>query len=186
MTSDQAGDRELAAYRDKLLTALRLREVPGERIGEVLAEVEAHVAETGEDPREAFGTPREYAEQVRRATGGRRPWSLSGPTALSSAFIGVGAFVATSLTIGGVVDLLGDGGERFGLGPTGRLVLGLLLAALVITYLVRYTLRVDDPVVDPRTGEAQQPVAAWLPPVLFTGLFVVMVVVTVVVERLAP
>ena len=32
-----------------------------ERIGEIVAEVESHVADTGEDPREAFGPAREYA-----------------------------------------------------------------------------------------------------------------------------
>ncbi|GAA2338773.1 hypothetical protein GCM10009854_13880 [Saccharopolyspora halophila] len=51
-------------YRQDLLVALRLHEISGERVGEVLAEVEAHVDETGEDPVEAFGTPREYARQV--------------------------------------------------------------------------------------------------------------------------
>lgn len=51
-------------YRDELLVALRMHEISGERVGEVLAEVEAHVLETGEDPVEAFGQPREYAAQV--------------------------------------------------------------------------------------------------------------------------
>ncbi|MDA3647748.1 hypothetical protein LZ318_36955 [Saccharopolyspora indica] len=53
-----------AKYRDELLLALRMHEISGERVGEVLAEVEAHVRETGEDPVEAFGKPREYAVQV--------------------------------------------------------------------------------------------------------------------------
>ncbi|MGP4015533.1 HAAS signaling domain-containing protein [Saccharopolyspora sp. 5N708] len=51
-------------YHDELLLALRMHEISGERVGEVLAEVEAHVAETGEDPVEAFGQPREYARKV--------------------------------------------------------------------------------------------------------------------------
>ncbi|MFC7341399.1 HAAS signaling domain-containing protein [Saccharopolyspora griseoalba] len=51
-------------YRQDLLVALRLHEISGERVGEVIAEVEAHVAETGEDPVQAFGAPREYARQV--------------------------------------------------------------------------------------------------------------------------
>ncbi|GAA2781011.1 HAAS signaling domain-containing protein [Saccharopolyspora taberi] len=51
-------------YRDELLVALRLHDISGARVGEVLAEVEAHVAETGEDPAEAFGSPREYAARV--------------------------------------------------------------------------------------------------------------------------
>ncbi|MEV0703443.1 hypothetical protein AB0I53_36775 [Saccharopolyspora sp. NPDC050389] len=62
-------------YRDELTIALRMHEISGRRVGEVLAEVEAHVAETGEDPVEAFGRPREYAAQVAaqldRATGKR-------------------------------------------------------------------------------------------------------------------
>ncbi|MGW5794810.1 hypothetical protein ACWEV3_29720 [Saccharopolyspora sp. NPDC003752] len=62
-------------YRDELLVALRMHEISGERVGEVLAEVEAHVTETGENPVEAFGRPREYAaqvaEQLDRGTGKR-------------------------------------------------------------------------------------------------------------------
>ncbi|MDI2028827.1 hypothetical protein QFW96_09405 [Saccharopolyspora sp. TS4A08] len=68
-----------AKYRDDLYKALRFHEISGDRIGEVLAEVEAHVAETGDDPVDAFGKPREYARQVaaqldpatgKRSTGG--------------------------------------------------------------------------------------------------------------------
>ncbi len=51
-------------YRDDLVKALRVHEISGTRIGEVVAEVEAHVTETGEDPVEAFGKPRDYARQV--------------------------------------------------------------------------------------------------------------------------
>ncbi|MEB3368088.1 HAAS signaling domain-containing protein [Saccharopolyspora mangrovi] len=51
-------------YHDDLYKALRMHEISGERAGEVLAEVEAHVIETGENPVEAFGKPREYARQV--------------------------------------------------------------------------------------------------------------------------
>lgn len=62
-------------YRDELMVALRMHEISGARVGDVLAEVEAHVTETGEDPVEAFGRPREYAAQVAaqldRSTGKR-------------------------------------------------------------------------------------------------------------------
>jgi hypothetical protein len=51
-------------YREDLLLALRLHDISGVRVGDVLAEVEAHVAETGEDPTAAFGTPKEYAAKV--------------------------------------------------------------------------------------------------------------------------
>ncbi|WP_432571489.1 HAAS signaling domain-containing protein [Kineococcus sp. SYSU DK005] len=51
-------------YCDDLLLALRLRDVPGARIGAVLAEVRDHLAASGEDPVEAFGTPEQYASAL--------------------------------------------------------------------------------------------------------------------------
>jgi hypothetical protein len=54
-------------YVDRLVLALRMRDVPGERIGQVIAEVEAHVAESGEAPSEAFGSAEEYADRVSAA-----------------------------------------------------------------------------------------------------------------------
>ena len=51
-------------YTRRLILALRLKDVPGDRIGEIVAEVESHVADTGEDPVEAFGTPRAYAASL--------------------------------------------------------------------------------------------------------------------------
>lgn len=51
-------------YTQRLILALRLKDVPGDRIGEIVAEVESHVTDTGEDPVEAFGTPRAYAASL--------------------------------------------------------------------------------------------------------------------------
>lgn len=53
-------------WRDTFLTELRLHEVPGSRIGEALAEVDTHCADSGEDPTEAFGDPIEYAASIAR------------------------------------------------------------------------------------------------------------------------
>ena len=52
------------SYIDQLTLELRRRDVPGTRIGEVIAEVEAHVAESGDRAAEAFGPPSEYAQRV--------------------------------------------------------------------------------------------------------------------------
>lgn len=49
---------------DDFVLELRLRDVPGARIGDHLAEVESHCIETGTDPEEAFGDAREYAQEV--------------------------------------------------------------------------------------------------------------------------
>lgn len=55
------------AYRtwcDDFVVELRLMDVSGDVIGERLAEVEAHCAESGETPHEAFGEPNAYAKTV--------------------------------------------------------------------------------------------------------------------------
>lgn len=49
---------------DDFILELRLRDVPGARIGDHLAEVESHCIETGTDPEDAFGDAREYAQEV--------------------------------------------------------------------------------------------------------------------------
>lgn len=46
---------------DEFVLEQRLLEVPGSRIGDALATVEAHLAETGESAADAFGPPRQYA-----------------------------------------------------------------------------------------------------------------------------
>jgi hypothetical protein len=52
------------SWRDSLIVELRLRDVPGERIGEALAEVDAHCADSGQTPEEAFGDPVTYAASL--------------------------------------------------------------------------------------------------------------------------
>jgi len=64
------------AYCDDLLLALRMEDVSGARIGAVLAEVRDHLAESGEDPVEAFGSAREYAAAVGHGTAPGRTWSV--------------------------------------------------------------------------------------------------------------
>lgn len=49
---------------DDFVIELRLRDVPGPRIGDHLAEVESHCIETGTDPQEAFGDPTAYARET--------------------------------------------------------------------------------------------------------------------------
>ncbi|MCT1590415.1 MULTISPECIES: HAAS signaling domain-containing protein [Kocuria] len=49
---------------DDFVLELRLRDVPGARIGDHLAEVESHCIETGAEPKEAFGDATEYAREV--------------------------------------------------------------------------------------------------------------------------
>lgn len=52
------------AWRDAFVLELRLRDVPGPAIGDALAEVEAHCAQSGETPQQAFGDPQTYAAAI--------------------------------------------------------------------------------------------------------------------------
>ncbi len=54
----------LDPWRDALIAELRLREVPGDRIGEVLADVDAYCTDSGQTPVEAFGDPIAYAQSL--------------------------------------------------------------------------------------------------------------------------
>ncbi|HEX8497648.1 MAG TPA: hypothetical protein VF661_10695 [Actinomycetales bacterium] len=66
-------DEAVTAYCDELLMALRMKDVPGERIGAVLSETRAHLTDSGEDPVEAFGTPTEYAAALTAGTASPAP-----------------------------------------------------------------------------------------------------------------
>jgi len=152
-------------YRNDLLLALRLRDVPGPRIAEVLAEVESHASDTGEDPRESFGAPRVYAEQVASALGlagraGVHGWLL--------ALTGEPGLLGLLSLLGGW--LLPQGLFHLGAGTTGpagvpalgMVALGALLWAWVYRRLSRQLREAPDRVWDPRTGaDMAPPVPRW-------------------------
>lgn len=114
------------SYVEELTIALRARDVPGARIGEVLAEVRAHAAESGEPAREAFGPPQAYADAVvaaMRADLRKQPPLLAG---LSPRLVARAAaiLVGVLLLTGGAVRMVSADGA-FGIGGA---VLGLVLA----------------------------------------------------------
>jgi hypothetical protein len=69
----------LKEYTRALTIQLRLREIPGLMIGQIVAEVESHVRETGEDPVEAFGQPGSYSAQFDRPAQAGRAWGMAEP-----------------------------------------------------------------------------------------------------------
>jgi hypothetical protein len=144
-------------YRRNLIVALRLRDVPADRVGEIVAEVESHVADTGEDPVEAFGPAREYAESFRAPRTRRGHVALVVLTLTSAA---AGWLIATAVF--GLVE-----GERVvGLPAGAALVLGALLWIPAVFTMLRRAEQVRDP----RTGRPLSPAAAWTP-ALATGSF---------------
>lgn len=150
------------AYAQELLLALRLREVPSPRIAEALAEVDSHVAETGEDPVAAFGPPEDYARELAGALGVRRGQALR---------TGSGLLTTAGCAVGGV--LLADGLHAVGAGARALLGLPAWLAVLVgVGLLAAGALGVVQlsrreggaRVTDPRTGaDLRPPVPVWVP-----------------------
>lgn len=67
-------------WLDEFILELRVRDVPGDLIGDAVSTVEAHLRDTGEQPVDAFGSPGDYAENLdlpgRRAPRGQT-WILS-------------------------------------------------------------------------------------------------------------
>ena len=123
-------------YRRELVQWLRAGHVPPERIGEIVAEVESHVADTGEDPREAFGPARDYAAGFRHSRSRGSEVALVAP-----------AFLCGFLVVVGMIGLV-DGESVFGLPAWVALTAGLVLWIPALVDVLRRTA----PVRDPRTG----------------------------------
>lgn len=132
-------------YLSDLTIALRLRKISGARIGDILAEVETHTAESGQNPREAFGEPKEYAKQFEvtpEESAGRR----FGP----AAWIGVitAALGAFLLTDGAFAAMAGE--DVFGVPGWWATAAG---AAIL---LVTFSLVPVDAIIDPRRPNAER------------------------------
>jgi hypothetical protein len=177
------------AWCDDLLLRLRLQEVPGTRIGEVLAEVQSHVAETGEHPQAAFGTPKAYAAEIVAALGivPAGTWAtlrhgLTWRDAVVTIAVGLAAFaLADGLwSLGaGTTSLFGR--PAWAVCSVGALVLTACTARFVITARREPA---GDPVLDPRTGADMTPFSAWRLAVL-AGLPVVFLALAAVGGTLA-
>jgi hypothetical protein len=144
-------------YQQQLLLALRLHNIPGPRIAEALAEVDSHVAETGEDPYEAFGPPREYAQQLSGVLGGDGDigWlSLVRSVTWRDGAV-VLAFLTGSALLFQSVSRVGDD-DFLGLPAVAGLA-GLALLVALVAWVIRRLHREADPVLDPRTGTDMAP-----------------------------
>lgn len=161
---------DLETYRARLLLALRMRDVPGVRIGEALAEVDSHVAETGEDPRDAFGDPVAYADRLAgsldaagrddASTGGWRGWweALRAMSRLSLAMLPVLCLAGWVLG-SGLISLGAGTTATFGLAAPWAVLLGGAGLTLGASQALHDARREADPVLDPRTGADLAPVS---------------------------
>jgi hypothetical protein len=145
---------DLDDYRRRLVLALRRGNVPSARIGEAVAEVESHVADTGEDPVTAFGEPAAYARRLGDSLG-RPPRPTSIWVNVVTAVVSFAACgVATSSLLGG--------------NPVPAIIAVLVLLVLAVWL---YRRRTVDRIVDPRTGATLRlPVPRWALVVLVVSL----------------
>ncbi len=132
-------------YENQLILALRMRSVPGDKIGHIVAEVQAHVAQSGEDPEAAFGAPAEYAKQFSR--GARGAFNRG-------SFLGLPLILGGSFAFAQSVFALVMADEVLGLPSFAVLVLAVALVVVGVYFQVG-TLdpRKADPVIDPRNGQ---------------------------------
>ena len=158
-------------YTRSLMLALRVRHVSSDRIGEVVAEVESHVAATGEDPREAFGPPQRYAVAVagRRAAEDASTWVA----------IGLGGASGWMLTQV-VFAIVNREAEVYGQ-PTWLALLEALALALGAAIAAQ---RLYRPVVDPRTGARRLTGGGWPTSAVLAASTALVVVLAVLVRGL--
>jgi len=180
--------KQVQTYTDELLFALRMRDLPGSQIAEALAEVNSHVADTGEDPRETFGPPRAYAREVAEALGdsGEPLPFWRGVLTWSTAAYGLGGAAGAWLLLDGVLALASGRPGALGLPPLVPLLLGLavlIMMALGLGHLARHK---DVPVLDPLTGQDMTPPQPhWVLPAMITppALALVLTAVLGLAER---
>ncbi|WP_152192789.1 hypothetical protein [Georgenia satyanarayanai] len=182
--------KEHQQWCDDLVLELRLRDVPGPMIGDRLGEVEAHCAETGESPAEAFGDATQYARQLESGPPQRDTESCM--TAVTSAGQALALLVGTA-----AVGPWARGEElsfnAVQLGALAVFVLVLLALPVLLGPLVRRPWSVGVPVLGLATlaaiGSAvgdrlDLPALLTLPPAAVTvGLFVVVLVIAVPKHR---
>lgn len=115
----------LDSWREGFVLELRSRDVSGARIGDALAEVDSHCAETGQDPEAGFGDPVTYAAALAESLPADDRIAAVAPAALVASglaiFLGVVLLLAG---LGGVVEGHDAGysyGALVGLGLTGAL-----------------------------------------------------------------
>lgn len=135
------------SYQTRLVTALRRRDVSGTRIGEILAEIESHLAESGESVTDAFGSPEDYAARLVESTparDSRTPFAWLLPAVLPLGLAGGVALAEGAYR-------LGAGGRTdwgwFEVAPLAQVGIGAALLAILVL-LVRPHV---DRIVDPRT-----------------------------------
>jgi hypothetical protein len=117
-------------YTTELTEELSLRDVPPEAIDRIVREVHSHLAESGEDPVQAFGTVKRYADEFAPQSWTRR---MLLPIAIVSALLGAGTGL---MLLNGIFGFIDPSTGLWGLAPGARVAIGILLFVCLLA-LVR-------------------------------------------------
>jgi hypothetical protein len=179
------------AWCSDFVLELRLRDVPGPVIGDRLAEVEGHCADTGEAPSQAFGDPTDYATRIDLDSNPERAQGVRTVTAAATVqvlalLVGTSAVPAWARGEAFTYNL----GQVLCLVPTLLLLLGL---PLLLRPMVRHPWTIGGPLVTvvllgaggaALFDRADLPTVAQLPaPAVAVGLFAAVLVLAWVSYR---
>lgn len=121
-------------YATELTEILELRDVPAAAVARIVRDVQSRIAESGEDPTAAFGTPSDYADNFAPKSRMARFWAL----VIASVVLASGG---TLVLISGVFGLQSPAHELWGLPPLARIAIGAMgiasFMALVLAEGVR-------------------------------------------------
>ncbi len=184
--------RQHQRWCDDFVLELRMRDVPGQVIGDRLAEVEAHCAESGQPPEAAFGDATAYARLLDEQAAPPRtsgPWAVAGVAAAKVLALIVGTTAAGAWADGEPLSY--NGAQLTGLAVFLVVILSLprLVRPLVqrpwlvgVPLVIVASAAVASSVV---AGRLDLPALLSLPPAVVTvGLFVVVVALSLVEYRL--
>lgn len=169
---------------DDFVLELRLRDVPGPVIGDRLAEVERHCAETGQTPAVSFGDPTAYATGIDQNSSPERVpgvWRIAAVSSVQVLAMLVGTAAVPAWTRGEPLTY-----NAAQIACLGLVLLPLLLLPLLLRPLVRHPWTIGLPLVTAvllaaggaaLSGRSELPAVVQLPaPVVTVGLFVAVLV----------
>ena len=146
-------------WRDDFIVELRLRDVPGDQIGDALMTVETHVVDSEESAQEAFGDAKGYAARIAEVAGRVRSSGVVTPAMVVGMVLGLAGMLLAARTF---TSWLEGVPVAFTVGDViGGVLLLALLAALMFTGVLRQLVE-------------RQWLALVVPPVLigvFVGIF---------------
>lgn len=186
MTTEDPRETSVSAAPDRwqrdVALLLRHRGADGARIGDVLAEVEAHCADSGQTPREAFGEPADYAASLHLPTTKPTNWTTTVILPVLGLVIGINLTLRAVLHwSSGVAISVGDvasmvvfiGFVALLIGFFGKVVTS--PGALIAWFAGGFTLMVALPLVLPQSLISVHPLIALALGLLFVALGVLAV-----------